>query len=46
MKTKTITIKLPKIRSIEKVRMDKVTRPKTFRSKKDYNRKKIKMEDY
>ena len=46
MKTKTITIKLPKIRSVEKVRMDKVTRPKVFKSKKQYNRKHFKMEDY
>ena len=46
MKTKSIDIKLPKIKPVNKIHMDKVTRPKTFRSKKEYNRKKFKMEDY
>ena len=46
MKTKTIDIKLPKIKPVNKIHMDKVTRPKVFKSKKQYNRKNFKMEEY
>lgn len=46
MKTKSIDIKLPKIKPVNKIHMDKVTRPKVFRSKKQYNRKNFRMEDY
>lgn len=34
-----LTINLPKQRAIEKVHMDLVTRPKKFKSIKDYSRK-------
>ena len=35
----TITLEVPKHRSMEKVYMDKTTRPKKFKSVKDYTRK-------
>ena len=34
-----LIIKLPKIRAIEKVKMDRITAPKVFKSKKNYTRK-------
>ena len=46
MKTKSIEIILPKIKPVNKIHMDKVTRPKVFKSKKQYNRKNFKMEEY
>ena len=35
----TITIELHPLRAVEKVNMDKMTRPKRFKSGKDYSRK-------